>query len=87
MSSYIKLTIQKEPFSKKAVFHLGDRDGKPLEVGRAAPISSASFDVSNTSFGIQTFPVGSRVAPRAKTAALIRAQVNKENPTKHHQKP
>lgn len=58
-------------------FHLGDEDGKPLEVARDAPISSASFDVSNTSLGMQEeFPVGSKVAPRAKTAALIGTQVN-----------
>ena len=62
MSSYyhVRPTIQ-----RSLCFHLGDEDGKPLEAGCAAPTSSASFDVSNTSFGIQRFPV----APRANTAA------------------
>lgn len=84
MSSYyyVRPAIQ-----RSLCFHLGDEDGKPLEAGCAAPTSSASFDVSNTSFGIQKFPVGSKVAPRANTAALIGEQVNKENQTKHHPKP
>lgn len=87
MSSNVKLAIKRGLFFKRAAFHLGDEDGKPLEVGRAAPVSAISFDVSNTSFGIQKFPVESKVAPRAKTAALIGAQVNNENPTKHHPTP
>lgn len=81
------IIMSDQPIQRSLCFHLGDEDGKPLEAGCAAPTSSASFDVSNTSFGIQRFPIGSKVAPRANTAAFIRVQVNKENQPKHHPKP